>query len=129
MQNPTSPEEPDALHFSDPVPVYFVNGEDTVITEPLLELKQGMRVGIPNPWSKDETWAIGTIRSLAGEWVLDVGQSLGKLVQGDDGWGCSGLVRLGALAEAITFPLPAAGPLRFTDRLLRRRSKKSAPRR
>lgn len=95
------PDGPDAIGFEPPAVLFAVNEEDTVITEPLLELHQNMRVGIPNPWSEKESYVVGVIRNVNGEWVLDVGSSLGKLELQGQGWVCLGLARMSAIARGL----------------------------
>jgi hypothetical protein len=113
--------EPDAIGFDPPAPVFFVNEERTVILEPLTELTRGLSVAIPNPWSETEEWVVGVIRGIADEWVLDVGNSFGKLSFEDGSWKCLGLARLDAIAQGLA--LESAGPKKFTDRLLKRTGK------
>lgn len=113
--------DPDAIGFDPPAPVFLVDDEDTVILEPLSELSRGMKVGIPNPWSETEEWVIGVIRGISDEWVLDVGNSFGKLALEDGSWKCLGLARLDAIARGLA--LENAPPRKFTDRLLKKAGK------
>lgn len=115
-------EGPDAIGFDPPAPLFVVNEENTVITEPLRELHRDMRVGIPNPWSDEESYAIGIVRHVSGEWVLDIGSSLGKLELQEEGWVCVGLARMSAIAQGLALDAPRE-PKSFTSRLVRRAGK------
>jgi hypothetical protein len=114
------PAGPEAIGFDPPAPVFRVDESNYAVTDPLYELAAQMRVAIPNPWSKTESYAIGIIREVAGEFVLELGSSLGKLQLLEQGWVCVGLARMSAIAEAMALEMAPPEPKKFTDRLLKR---------
>ena len=114
---------PEAMGFDPPAPLFAVDEDNVVILEPLHELSMGLRVAIPNPWAETENYAIGVVRGPPGKHMLELGKSLGKLVQTDSGWVCVGLARMDAIAQGLARDA-AAESRSFTQRLLKRTGKR-----
>jgi len=128
VEPPIPDEGPEAIAFDPPAPVFLVTEDNVVLTEPLFEIEGNMRVAIPNPWADSEDYAIGVVRGRPGQWMLDVGRSLGKLELMEGGWKCVGLARINAIAQGMALesagvPLPPPEPKSFTAKLLKRAAK------
>lgn len=123
--------EEQILEFNPPYPVFRValdglTGTELVVQEPLgyRDLRSKMRVAMPHPWKPGEDRFLpGEVHGDDGIFFLELGESFGVLEHHPElGWLCRAMVRKDS--EAALEALEAKKLKNFTDRLLRRSSKK-----
>lgn len=127
-QEPQEVSIPQAVPFNPSAPLHPVDEEGDAIIEPLTTLLRGQKVAILNPWSEEERYLVGTVRGGPEEFVLEVGRSIGKLSQNEEGqWGCDALVQMGAIASGLAEEAAKAtqeAGMSYTQKLLKRAGKK-----
>jgi hypothetical protein len=111
------------MAFNPPTPVYDVDAENVVVLESVHELIPGAKVAIENPWSEEDRYLIGLVRGLPGKYLLEIGRSLGTVEKTEEGYVCTALVRMEAVAEGLALE-EAEKSKTFTQRLLSKTSKK-----
>ena len=119
---PELPKGPGAVSLDPPALVFMVSPDNIVITEPVFELRHGLRAAIPNPWAETEEYVIGVLRGTNGLFLLELEESLGKLELHQHGWVCTTLARISAVAEGLGFQM-ADESKSFTERLLKKAAK------
>lgn len=117
-------DAPSVIPFDPPAPILALDEEGNAVLEPLQTLTAGMRVAIPNMWTEDkDRFITGVIRGRNGVFVLEIGRSVGKVEHyGDEGWRCSALARMSAIAEGLA-AMEAIESRSFTERLMKKAAK------
>lgn len=132
------PLEEAVLQFDPPYPVYAIKLHpeeplDIIVQEPLKrhEIKNRMRVAIPNPFKPgEERFLPGLAYGNGIEFVMEIGQSFGALGFNEDlGWYCHAMipkthVMSGVIKEIIQKHREAAKGS-FTERLLKKNMTKT----
>lgn len=122
------------LAFPEPREVYLLDVHGDAMVEPLLavtDLHDGVGVAIRNPW-KEDRFIPGIARGRDGQFVLEAGESFGKLeFHPEHGWHCMGLVNRAEVMAGVTqqqieeeIEKAKEASRSFTKRLVKRASKK-----
>lgn len=100
---PVFKPEPELLIFVPPLPLCALDEEGRAIPDaPVVSLSSGDRVAIKHPW-REARYLPCVVRGREGEFWLEVGYSLGKLVQysPEEGWCCLGLTHQSDVAKGL----------------------------
>jgi|GEM_PF-4991397 len=117
------------MTFPEPREVYLVDIHGEAVPEPLLrrdDLWSGAGIAIRNPWN-EERFLPGTALGDGAEFVMEVGQSLGKLIFHEtQGWLCVALVNRDEVMSAVMDQLieeAKEASRSFTEKLTRAAAK------